>query len=101
MLIEIYRIDWEDGSSYVGHTRRGVKHRVWQHGDSRSFTNHAVFKKFQSGMPWTVTVLETHTDTTAVRARERELVLAQENPLQTHPTPVSYTHLTLPTIYSV
>ena len=26
---------------------------------------------------------------------------AQEQEVQTHPTPVSYTHLTLPTIYSV
>lgn len=67
-------IHWQDDCKYIGVTMQDVEKRINQHRRPEKKTNHEVYKKLQSGMPYEIKILETHQDREIALKRERELV---------------------------
>ena len=77
-MIHIYRIDFEDGSSYVGQSRN-VKQRVYAH--LKRPSNPSLYTRLSEGMPHTVTVLSRHRKQACADVAERKAIAKLEQPI--------------------
>lgn len=77
-MVTIYRIDFADGTQYVGQTKNNLHARLLRHASASEYSNRRVTARLRQGMDYDVVVLAS-VDSAVAAARESKEILSLDS----------------------